>query len=95
MKEYIPNPVNLSDVILPEGLYELIEIISENTHEVWAAGRISEGWHYGPERNDHLKSHPYLIPYKLLPETEKQYDRETVLNTIKMVMLLGYRLSKK
>ena len=66
-----------------------------NAHEVWAAGRIKEGWTYGPERNDKLKKHPDLIPYSELPEGEKQYDRETAMNTIKLVIKLGYDLVKR
>ena len=94
-KTYSPAPLDLSDVSLPESLTELTESIAENTHEVWAAGRIREGWTYGPERDDKLKKHPDLIPYSELPDGEKQYDRETAMNTIKLVMKLGYDLVKR
>ena len=94
-KTYSPAPLDLSDVTLPESLTELTESIAENTHEVWAAGRIREGWTYGPERDDKLKKHPDLIPYSELPDGEKQYDRETAMNTIKLVMKLGYDLVKR
>lgn len=93
-KEYIPSPINLDNVKLPEGLDQLIETISKNVHEVWASGRIKDGWKYGSERNDNLKTHPCLIPYDELPEVEKQYDRETVLNTIKLVIRSGYKILK-
>lgn len=94
-KTYSPAPLDLSDVTLPESLTALTEAIAENTHEVWAAGRIREGWTYGPERDDKLKKHPDLIPYSELPDGEKQYDRETAMNTIKLVMKLGYDLVKR
>ena len=93
-KEYIPGPINLDNVELPEGLDQLIETISKNVHEVWASGRIKDGWKYGSERNDNLKTHPCLIHYDELPEVEKQYDRETVLNTIKLVIKSGYKILK-
>ena len=93
-KEYIPGPINLDNVKLPEGLDQLIETISKNVHEVWASGRIKDGWKYGSERNDNLKTHPCLIHYDELPEVEKQYDRETVLNTIKLVIKSGYKILK-
>lgn len=50
MSEYRPNPVDTSDVVLSEALVELTEKIARNTHDVWAVGRIREGWKYG-EKN--------------------------------------------
>lgn len=93
--KYIPHPINLDNVKLPIELDGLREAIAENTHEVWSAGRIKDGWTYGPERDDKLKTHPCLIPYSDLPDSEKQYDRETAINTIKLVIQLGYELVKR
>lgn len=92
-KKYIPNPSDLTDVVLPDELIQLTESIAANVHEVWAANRIKEGWKYGPERSDRLKTHPCLVPYDELPEFEKQYDRETALNTLKLIVRLGYKIS--
>lgn len=92
-KEYYPNPLDLTDIELPDVLKQLTEAIAENVHEVWAAGRIKEGWKYGAERNDKLKTHPCLIPYSELPESEKKYDRETAINTIRLILKLGYKIS--
>lgn len=93
--KYIPHPINLDNVKLPIELDGLREAIAENTHEVWSAGRIKDGWTYGPKRDDKLKTHPCLIPYSDLPDSEKQYDRETAINTIKLVIKLGYELVKR
>lgn len=46
--DYIPAPIDVSDIQLPSELCELAEIIAKNVHEVWAAGRLAEGWKYGP-----------------------------------------------
>lgn len=94
-KTYTPHPIDLGDIELTPQLEQLREAIAENAHEVWAAGRIKEGWTYGPERDDKLKKHPDLIPYSDLPDGEKQYDRETAMNTIKLVIKLGYDLVKR
>ena len=77
--DYIPAPIDVSDIQLPSELCELAEIIAKNVHEVWAAGRLAEGWKYGPERNDALRTHPGLVPYEELSETEKDYDRRNRL----------------
>lgn len=94
-KTYTPHPIDLGDIELTPQLEQLREAIAENAHEVWAAGRIREGWTYGPERDDKLKKHPDLIPYSELPDGEKQYDRETAMNTIKLLVKLGYDLVKR
>ena len=93
--DYIPEPMDLSLVDLPESLIQLSERIAENVHEVWAKARIDEGWTYGEKRNDIHKKHPCLVPYDELPEEEKEYDRNTAMNTIKMVKKLGFRIEKE
>jgi hypothetical protein len=36
-----------------------------------------------------------MIPYNLLPESEKEYDRQMAINTIKLVKKLGWELKKR
>lgn len=91
---YKPSPVNLDDVTVPEGLDNVMEAIAENTHEVWSASRIADGWKYGPVLDQKAKTHPDLLPYAALPEGEKEYDRRTALNAIKMMIKLGYKVEK-
>ena len=90
----MPQPMDTSDVQLPEELSELIELMSKNVHEVWAKNRLDQGWVYGENRSDALKHHPCLIPYEELPEVEKDYDRDTALGTLKLIMKLGFKISK-
>ena len=91
---YVPQPMDTSDIHLPEELNVLIEQMAKNVHEVWAQSRISQGWTYGAERSDALKQHPCLIPYEELPEVEKAYDRDTALGTLKLICKLGFKISK-
>ena len=93
--DYIPEPMDLSLVDLPESLIQLSERIAENVHEVCAKARIDEGWTYGEKRDDIHKKHPCLVPYDELPEEEKEYDRNTAMNTIKMVKKLGFRIERE
>ncbi len=95
MNAYIPQPIDLSDVILTEELIELSETIAENVHNVWASERLKQGWVYGVQRNDEKKETPCLVPYVQLPESEKHFDRETAMNTLKLVSKLGYDLVKR
>ena len=91
---YVPQPKDTSDVQLPEELNELVEKMAKNVHDVWAQSRISQGWTYGPERNDALKHHPCLVPYEELPEVERAYDRDTALGTLKLIVKAGFKISK-
>ena len=93
-KNYTPQPIDTNDIELPEELNGLIEQMSQNVHEVWAKNRMEQGWTYGEERSDQLKQHPCLIPYEDLPEVEKDYDRDTALATLKLILKLGYRIYK-
>ncbi|MEP4146242.1 MAG: RyR domain-containing protein [Halioglobus sp.] len=92
---YDPKPIDVSMVTVPPALDELIEELSENTHDIWAAQRYQDGWKLGDVRNDSHKTHPCLVTYNQLPESEKQYDRATVLGTIKGMLALGYTIEKK
>ena len=95
MEKYIPNPIDTSDVKLPQFLVELTEELAKNTHENWAKGRIQEGWVYGPGRDEKVKETPCLVPYDELPESEKEYDRNTSMETVKLILKLGYTIQKE
>lgn len=92
-KKYLPQPMDTSDIQLPVELDELVEKMAKNVHEVWAQNRIDQGWVYGEERSDSLKTHPCLVPYEELPEIEKAYDRDTALGTLKLICKLGFKIS--
>lgn len=93
-KTYIPQPIDTADVKVPDELLQLGEYLARNIHEVWARQRLSEGWTYGPMRDNEKKQHPDLIPYEELPEGEKAYDRNTSMETIRVILSLGYRITR-
>jgi len=92
---YTPQPIDTSTIQLPESINELVELLARNVHDTWAKGRMQEGWTYGPERDDVRKTHPCLAPYNELPESEKEYDRNSVRETLKAIMALGYVIERK
>lgn len=89
---YQPKPIDTAGVELPKGVEPLREILAANAHDVWAVGRIKEGWTYGEKRNDDLKLHPDLVPYNQLTDDEKEYDRKTSGETLKVITKMGYRI---
>ena len=89
-----PDPIDTKDIVLSPELQELTEKIAQSVHNVWAKNRIDEGWKYGKNRDDVKKETPCLVPYEDLPEEEKDYDRNTALETLKAIISLGYKIEK-
>lgn len=94
-KDYKPQPIDTSQVQLPRDVEELTEKLSRNAHDHWARQRMADGWRWGAARDDASKLHPSLIPYEELPESEKDYDRATAMETVKAIQALGFRISRK
>ena len=94
IETYTPQPVDTTNVTLPKELESLAETMAKNVHDVWAQGRISQGWTYGEQRDDANKKHPCLVPYEELPDSEKEYDRNTSLETLKLIIKSGYKITK-
>ena len=92
---YNPKPIDTSDVKLSEELLALTEQLAENSHDVWAQGRQSQGWTYGTVRDDEKKETPCMLPYSELPDSEKEYDRNASLETLKLIVKLGYKIEKE
>src|SRR6516164_1656881 len=91
---YTPETIDTSNVWLSPDLQELVERLAQNNHDHWARKRIDDGWRYGVERNDGKKQHPDLVPYEELPESEKEYERKTVIEALKAIIALGYEVRK-
>jgi len=90
--EYIPNPIDTSDIILSDEIIKIAELLSKNTHEIWARGKIEEGYNFGEVTDDVSKTHNCLVPYEKLPNTQKEYDFNTSLESIKLLLKLGFHI---
>lgn len=95
MKNYVPAPINTSNIKLTPELEAIAEELAANTHEVWAKGRVEDGWTYGPVRSDKDKETPCLVPYGELSEGEKDFDRNTAIETIKVLLAKGYKIVRE
>ena len=91
---YYPKPIDTSAVEIEEELLRLTEVLARHAHDVWARQRLKDGWTYGPTRCDERRTHPCLVPYEELPESEKEYDRNAALETIRVVIATGYRIAR-
>lgn len=93
--QYIPNPINVDDVVLPKDIAALTEYIAENTHEEWAKQRLKEGWTFASKTNKKRKQSFDLVPYCELLDKEKEYDRKMAMNTLKVLCKYGYVVERK
>ncbi|CAI5746724.1 unnamed protein product [Peronospora destructor] len=89
---YRPLPIDTTSVELPPRLLRLVDLLAENAHEVWAKGRMDEGWTYGPQRDDSSKKHPCLVPYVFLSDDEKEYDINIANETLKTLMAMKFTI---
>jgi len=94
---FTPNPADLSGIPEDARIRRLSMILAENSHEVWAVNKIKNGFVYGPERCDsgNRKTHPLLVPYHELPDSEKDYDISTAVDTFKTLISLDYVIEPK
>lgn len=95
--EYIPHPIDVSNVSLTADLLELIDTIAENTHNVWAEGKLKEkpNIKYAPldeEGNEIPGCNHFFRPYSEMTKEEKKPDLDMSINTIKLLKRLGYRI---
>ncbi|HET9713503.1 MAG TPA: RyR domain-containing protein [Pyrinomonadaceae bacterium] len=93
--QYQPEPISLEGVEIGIELTELVEALARNAHDVWACQRLADGWCWGEERNDTAKTHPCLVHYDDLPDSEKVYDLNVVSSTIRAIIALGFRISRE
>ena len=50
-------------------------ITSEGLHKEWMNHKLSEGWVYGDEKDEGLKTHPCLVEYNELPVNQRYKDK--------------------
>jgi serine phosphatase RsbU (regulator of sigma subunit) len=69
-KGYKPFALHLSD--------EEVETMARVEHIRWSWEKRLNGWTFGKVKDDIKKTHPSLMPYEQLIESEKEKDRELV-----------------
>jgi hypothetical protein len=49
-------------------------VSSEESHNLWMTHKLKDGWRYGSKIDDQEKTHPNLLPYSQLPESQRVKD---------------------
>jgi hypothetical protein len=92
---YRPKPLDTSGVQLSPEATALGELLAEQAHAAWAARSITDGWTFGPVRDERTRKHPGLVPYAEMPEAEKDGHRKAAVEMLKTIEALGYAVSKR
>ncbi len=74
---------------------EEIEKLAEMEHGRWNINRLKNGWKYSGKKDFDRKVTPYLVPWSELTDDIKQYDRDAVMNMIKLVSESGFDIYNK
>ncbi|XP_041866038.1 ryanodine receptor 2 isoform X2 [Melanotaenia boesemani] len=89
---YRPAPIDLSQVILSTADEDVVNLLAENEHNIWAKERIKQGWTYGALQDVKAKRSPHLVPYSLLDESTRRTGRESVREAVCTLLAFGYSL---
>ncbi|XP_076856683.1 ryanodine receptor 2 isoform X3 [Brachyhypopomus gauderio] len=81
-----PQPVDTSNVNIPEKLDHFINKYAEHSHEKWSMEKFAIGWVHGEHLCDASKVHPLLKPYKSLSEKDKEVYRWPIRETLKTML---------
>lgn len=68
---------------LSSGVMDVVDMLSENLHEVWSVNKIDAGWRYGANRDDVAKTTPCLTYYADLTDVDRSYDMTLTVETLK------------
>lgn len=50
------------------------ELTPEQSHQLWLNEKEATGWVYGEKKDSHLKTHPCIRPYSMLPKEQQIKD---------------------
>jgi voltage-gated potassium channel Kch len=69
-----------------------IELLAELEHERWVRERMSQGWTHGEKRDNDRKIHPDLVSWAILPEGEREKNREAIRAMPGILHRAGYQI---
>uniref|UniRef100_A0A6I8PDZ5 Ryanodine receptor 2 n=1 Tax=Ornithorhynchus anatinus TaxID=9258 RepID=A0A6I8PDZ5_ORNAN len=89
-----PQPVDTSNITIPEKLEYFINKYAEHSHDKWSMEKLANGWIYGEIYSDSSKVQPLMKPYKLLSEKEKEIYRWPIKESLKTMLAWGWRIER-
>lgn len=72
-----------------------IEQMANLEHLLWCQHKKSEGWKYGVAKDDHMKTHPALVSWEMLPEKEREKNRRIISEMPNLLSQIGFQIEKQ
>ncbi|XP_058275574.1 ryanodine receptor 2 isoform X3 [Hirundo rustica] len=89
-----PQPVDTSNITIPEKLEYFINKYAEHAHDKWSMEKFASGWTYGETFSESAKVQPLMKQYKLLSEKEKEIYRWPIKESLKTMLAWGWRIER-
>ncbi|XP_053238593.1 ryanodine receptor 2 isoform X14 [Podarcis raffonei] len=89
-----PQPVDTSNITIPEKLDYFINKYAEHSHDKWCMEKFANGWIYGETYSESSKVQPLMKQYKLLAEKEKEIYRWPIKESLKTMLAWGWRVER-
>ncbi|XP_032911622.1 ryanodine receptor 2 isoform X2 [Catharus ustulatus] len=89
-----PQPVDTSNITIPEKLEYFINKYAEHAHDKWSMEKFANGWTYGETFSESAKVQPLMKQYKLLSEKEKEIYRWPIKESLKTMLAWGWRIER-
>jgi len=74
---------------------EGLERLAEMEHDRWCAVKLEQGWRQGERTDPGAMTHVSLVPYRALPESEKEKDREMVRRIPEQLTAIGLAVAPR
>jgi hypothetical protein len=86
-----PFPKEEKEAILAV-IHQNLDLMAEEEHNGWWDTKRADGYRYGPVKDPVNREHPLMIPYSQLPESEKDKDRNAMLDYPDLLGDAGFRI---
>ncbi|XP_061645502.1 ryanodine receptor 2-like isoform X2 [Phyllopteryx taeniolatus] len=93
-RNFDPQPVETSNMTVPERLEFSVNKYAEHTHDKWSLDKFANGWVHGEQLCENTKVHPLLKPYRALAEKDKEVYRSAIKETIKSMLAFGWTIER-
>ncbi|XP_031434602.1 ryanodine receptor 2 isoform X2 [Clupea harengus] len=91
---FCPQPVDTSNVSIPEGLEYVVNRYAEHIHEKWSLDKFASGWVHGDQPCESSKVHPLLKPYRAFSEKDKESYRWAIKEKVKNMLVFGWTIER-